>query len=50
MPRELIILACKDCNRRNYSTTRNKTLSPNRLEVKKYCRHDRKRTVHREVK
>jgi large subunit ribosomal protein L33 len=50
MPRELIILACTECKRRNYTATRNKTLSPNRLEVKKYCRFDRKRTLHREVR
>jgi len=50
MPRELIRLACSECKRRNYATTRNKTLKPGKLEIKKYCRFDRKRTVHREVK
>ena len=50
MPREQIILACTECKRRNYTTTRNKRTTPNRLELKKFCRFDRKRTVHREVR
>jgi large subunit ribosomal protein L33 len=50
MPRELITLACTDCKRRNYTTTKNKTATPGRLELKKYCRFERTRTVHREVK
>jgi len=50
MPRDLVILACSECKRRNYTTTRNKKVSPNRLEMKKYCRFDRKHTLHREVK
>ena len=50
MPRELVILACTECKRRNYTTTRNKKLTANRLEMTKYCRFERKRTVHKEVK
>ena len=50
MPRELVILACQECKRRNYTTTRNKTLTPGRLEMKKYCRFERKRTMHKEVR
>ncbi len=50
MAREQVILACTECNNRNYTTTRNKSLTPNRLEMKKYCRYDRKRTLHKEVK
>ena len=50
MPRELVILACMECKRRNYTATRNKKLTPNRIELKKYCRFERKRTLHREVK
>ncbi len=50
MARDLAILACTECKRRNYTTTRNKRLTPNRLELKKFCPHDRKRTLHREVK
>ena len=50
MPRELVTLACTECKRRNYTTTRDKKNSPNRLEQKKYCRFDRKHTLHRETK
>ena len=50
MPRELVTLACTECKRRNYTTTKNRTVTPNRLELKKYCRFDRKRTLHREVR
>ncbi|MBM4153967.1 MAG: 50S ribosomal protein L33 [Lentisphaerae bacterium] len=50
MPREIITLACTDCKRRNYTTTRNKRVQTERLEIKKFCRFDRKHTVHRETK
>jgi len=50
MPRELAILACTDCKRRNYVTTRNKRTKTNRLELQKYCPAERKRTLHRETK
>jgi large subunit ribosomal protein L33 len=50
MPREIISLACTECKRRNYTTTRNKRTSTERVELKKFCRFDRKHTVHREVK
>ena len=50
MPRELVTLACTECKRRNYMTTKNKRTTPDRLELKKYCRFERKRTVHKEVK
>lgn len=48
--REIITLACTECNRRNYTTTKNKKKQSGRLEVKKYCRFDRKHTLHRETK
>ena len=50
MPRDIITLACTECKRRNYQTTKNKRTKPERLELKKYCRFERKHTVHREVK
>jgi len=50
MAREIITLACTDCKRRNYTTTKNKKISTGRLERKKYCSHDRKHTLHRETK
>ena len=50
MPRDLAILECTECHRRNYVTDRNKRNQPNRLEMKKYCPNVRKRTVHKETK
>ncbi len=50
MARDQVILACTECKRRNYITTKNKRLTPDRLEKKKYCPFERKHTVHREVK
>ena len=48
--REIITLACTECKRRNYTTTKNKKKQSGRLEVKKYCKFDRRHTVHRETK
>ena len=48
--REIIALGCTDCKRRNYSTTKNKKNTPDRLERSKYCRWCRKHTTHKEVK
>jgi large subunit ribosomal protein L33 len=50
MARSLAILACTECKRRNYTTTRNKTNTPARLELQKFCSFDRKRTLHREIR
>ena len=50
MPRDQVTLACTECKRRNYVTTKNKRTTPDRIELKKYCRFERKRTVHKEVK
>jgi large subunit ribosomal protein L33 len=48
--REIITLQCSDCKRRNYSTTKNKKTTTEKLELKKFCRYERKHTVHKEVK
>lgn len=48
--RIIISLACTDCKRRNYSTTKNKKTTTARLELKKFCPHDGKHTVHKETK
>jgi large subunit ribosomal protein L33 len=50
MPRELVTLACTECKRRNYTTTKNKKVQPDRMEIRKYCRFDGKHTLHKEVK
>ena len=47
---ETITLQCTECKRRNYTTKKNKRNTPDRLELKKYCRFDRKHTPHKEVK
>jgi large subunit ribosomal protein L33 len=48
--REIITLACEECNQRNYSTTKNKSNTRDRLEVKKYCKFCGEHTVHKETK
>jgi len=48
--RDIIALACLDCKRRNYSTTKNKKKTTERLEFSKYCRFCRKHTAHKETK
>ena len=48
MPRELIYLVCTECKRRNYVLDKNKKLHPGRIEHKKYCKFDKKHTVHKE--
>jgi len=48
--RDIITLACTECKRRNYSTTKNKKTTPDRLELKKFCKFCQKHTVHKETK
>jgi large subunit ribosomal protein L33 len=48
--RDIITLACTDCKRRNYTTTKNKKTIPDRLELKKFCKFCRKHTNHKETK
>ena len=48
--RDLAILACGECKRRNYTTTRNKKTMAERLEKVKFCPFCRKRTNHKETK
>jgi large subunit ribosomal protein L33 len=48
--RDIIQLACGECKRRNYSTTKNKKKTTERLEMKKYCPFCRKHQPHKEQK
>ena len=48
--RPIITLACSECKERNYTSEKNKRNDPNRLEMKKFCSHCRKHTLHRETK
>ena len=50
MPREIVQLQCSECKNRNYSTTKNRKTTPDRLEFAKFCRKCRKHTAHKEVK
>lgn len=55
-PRVIIHLECQTCRNSGmpgvsrYSTTKNKKNMPDRMELKKYCRFERKHTVHKEIK
>jgi large subunit ribosomal protein L33 len=48
--RDIVTLACTECKQRNYTTTKNKKNTPDKLEFKKYCRFCQKHTPHRETK
>jgi large subunit ribosomal protein L33 len=48
--RMVVTLECTVCKNRNYSTEKNKKNDTARLELNRYCRHDRKHTLHRETK
>ncbi len=45
-----VTLACEQCKRRNYITTKNKLNDRERIEMKKFCRWDRKHTLHKETR
>ncbi|MFH0963311.1 MAG: 50S ribosomal protein L33 [Planctomycetota bacterium] len=47
--REHITLECSECGLRYYRTQK-ETKGGGRLELKKFCRKDRKHTVHKERK
>ena len=47
--RELVALVCPVCKNQNYITKRNKINTPEKLVMKKYCRHCRKHTEHKET-
>jgi large subunit ribosomal protein L33 len=48
--RDIIHLACGECKRKNYSTTKNRKKTTERLELSKFCPFCRKHTSHREQK
>ena len=48
--RTRITLACTECKQRNYDTYKNKMNTPDRLEVKKYCKFSKKTTLHKKSK
>ncbi|MGC8502216.1 50S ribosomal protein L33 [Desulfurella sp.] len=48
--RELVYLACSQCKNKNYTSTRDKKKSKDKLELRKYCPHCNTHTIHKEVK
>jgi len=49
-PRQTIFLVCSVCGRQNYTTEKNKTNTPKKLVLKKFCPACRKYTEHKEKK
>ena len=45
-----ITLACENRKRRNYITMKSKVNDRERIEMKKYCRWDKRHTVHKETR
>ena len=48
--RDTITLACTECRRRNYQSSKSKRNTPDRVELKKYCRWCGGHTAHRETR
>lgn len=48
--RVAVTLACSECKRRNYITSKNKKTNPDRLEMNKYCSFCKAHTLHKETK
>ncbi len=46
----LIKFECTVCHKINYRSTKNKKKIKERLELKKYCPHCKKHTIHKETK
>jgi large subunit ribosomal protein L33 len=45
-----VTLACEDCKRRNYQTNKSRRNSPDRVELRKFCRWCGKHTAHKETR
>ncbi len=48
--RDTVILACEDCKNRNYTTSKNKKVNTERIELKKYCKFCKTHTNHKETR
>ncbi|GIW40131.1 MAG: 50S ribosomal protein L33 [Candidatus Binatia bacterium] len=48
--RELVALQCEQCRRKNYTTSRNKKRSGEKLALRKFCPFCRSHTSHKEAK
>ena len=47
---KMVVLACEECKRRNYTTVKNKKTLKERMELKKYCPHCNAHILHKETK
>lgn len=45
-----ITLACTECKQRNYTTTKDKKKTAERIELRKHCRFCNAHTIHKEIK
>jgi large subunit ribosomal protein L33 len=45
-----VTLACEDCKRRNYQTNKSRRNTPDRIEMRKYCRWCGHHTAHKETR
>ena len=50
MSREIITFQCTECKNKNYTNTKNKKLTTERLEFKKFCPFCRQHKPHKEIK
>ena len=48
--RSYVDLVCTECKRANYTVSKNKKNTPEKLEVNKFCEFCNKHTIHREKK
>ena len=48
--RDMIIFECTKCKNRNYTSTKNKKTTTERLEFKKFCNSCRAHTPHKETR
>lgn len=48
--RQRVTLKCSECKNENYRTEKNKRNTTEKLELKKFCDHCRKTTLHKEAK
>lgn len=51
--RDIVLLQCTECKNKNYSTRRKKKTAASgteKLQLSKYCKHDRRHTKHKETK
>ncbi|MGC8659372.1 MAG: 50S ribosomal protein L33 [Desulfomonilaceae bacterium] len=48
--RDIVTLSCGECKRKNYTTTKNRKTTPDKLQFKKYCKFCRLHTLHKETK